>query len=513
MVSMGRESRANRMTGPAGLPSPRPAALGGFAGAALCALLSLSFIAWTPSGEARGLVGARAYAMVQAKPATNAQGESQKPDPATLPPATAEAAQLENGPDHARLSFELTHPVEASAFVMAKPNRVVIDLPRTNFALDPEIGMPVHKGTLASLGRGRHARRPTDPSGLIASYRFGLFAADKSRIVIDLGGPAKILRIAAEPGEAGKSRLVIELAKTDRAAFQTAASKALQQDGAEPPVKVPEAQAAAGKPADANLPVVVVDPGHGGVDSGAMADGLVEKNIVFAFAKELAAKLTASGRYKVVMTRDSDVYIPLGGRVKIAREAHAALFISVHADKIGSDTEIVSGATIYTRAERASDAEAARTAEKENQSDATAGVEGKEEPTEVSDILFDLTRRETRAYSHVFARTLVNYWKVAGRLNKNPERAAGFRVLAAPDVPSVLLELGYLSNTHDAKALASSEWRDTITGKVVAAVNAFFASTGPKSAATLPALPSGALPSGALPAGGDADAATASAAK
>jgi N-acetylmuramoyl-L-alanine amidase len=252
---------------------------------------------------------------------------------------------------------------------------------------------------------------------------------------------------------------------------------------------------------DANLPIIVVDPGHGGVDSGAMADGLVEKDIVFDFANELAAKLRATGHYKIVMTRDKDVYIPLSVRVKIARESHASLFISVHADKLTADTQAVSGATVYTRADRASDAEAARTAEKENQSDATAGVEGKEEPTDVSDILFDLTRRETRAYSHVFARTLVNYWKIAGRLNKNPERAAGFRVLAAPDVPSVLLELGYLSNAHDAKSLVSPEWRNATTDKVVAAVNAFFASTGTKSAGAVPALPGGL--------GGNADAATA----
>ena len=151
----------------------------------------------------------------------------------------------------------------------------------------------------------------------------------------------------------------------------------------------------------------------------------------------------------------------------------------------------VSGATVYTCSEHASDAEAARTAEKENQADAVAGVESKDEDDGVSDILFDLTRQETQTYSRVFARTLVNYWQVASRLNKNPERYAGFRVLKAPDVPSVLIELGYLSNAGDGTALTSTRWRDTTTGQVVAAIDAFFAAKGvlpEKSAAVQPAL-------------------------
>ncbi len=279
---------------------------------------------------------------------------------------------------------------------------------------------------------------------------------------------------------------------------------------AEAEPKAPPGLGKAAAEAQSNLPVVVVDPGHGGVDSGAMVDGLVEKDIVFDFAKELALKLKATGRYKVVMTRDSDVFIPLGGRVRIARDAHAALFVSIHADTIAADAASVSGATVYTMSDRASDAEAARTAEKENQSDATAGVEGKEEPSGVSDILFDLTRRETRAYSHVFARTLVNYWKVAGRLNKNPERAAGFRVLTASDVPSVLLELGYLSNVQDAKSLVSPDWRDATTGKVVAAINAFFNSRGTHVTATPSALPGAASSAAAAVAATALDAAPAS---
>ncbi|TAL84032.1 MAG: N-acetylmuramoyl-L-alanine amidase [Beijerinckiaceae bacterium] len=404
-------------------------------------------------------------------------------------PAVSDGVHLDDGGAHATLSFDLSHPVDASAFVLTHPDRVVVDLPEVAFRIDPEAGnaAPVHR-----RGRRHSHSHATGFSGLIHSFRFGLFAAGKSRIVINIAGPVRIIRAAAEPAAGdGKTKLVIELAKTDKASFEAAAHKAVLQAATEPEPKPADLSSA---DAAGNLPVVVVDPGHGGIDSGAIVNGLLEKNIVLAFGKELAAKLRATGRYKVVMTRDSDVFVPLGGRVRIARDAHAALFVSIHADTLASATS-VSGATIYTMSEHASDAEAARTAEKENQSDATAGVEGKSQPSRrVSDILLDLTRQETRAYSHVFARTLANYWKVAGRLNKNPERSAGFIVLTAPDVPSVLLELGYLSNVKDAKSLVSPEWRDATTSKVVAAVNAFFDSRGVTAAHP---IPPGSIPAAA----------------
>ena len=264
------------------------------------------------------------------------------------------------------------------------PNRVVIDLPEIDFRIDPQTGT-ANREVSSPPGR----RNRASGTGLIASYRFGLFAPGKSRIVIDLTEPARIVCAAAEPTQdGGPTRFVIELARTDRAAFQAAARKALLA-AADVEPKMPEpANDASGD----NRPVVVVDPGHGGLDSGAMIDGLVEKDIVFAFAKEVADKLRATGRYKVVMTRDSDIFIPLGGRVQIARDAHAALFVSIHADTLAAEAT-VSGATVYTMADKASDADAARTAEQENRSDATAGIEGQEETSGVNDILLDLTRQ------------------------------------------------------------------------------------------------------------------------
>ncbi len=392
--------------------------------------------------------------------ATHSLAENQAPvgpPAAVVGPAVATAVRVENGPDLAKLTFDLTRPVAATSFVLAAPDRIVVDLPGTDFRIDPRIG----------------AQKPVNGKALIASFRFGHFAPDKSRIVVDLAAPARIVQ-AQTVSDAAQPRLVIELAKTSRAAFETAAHDSLLAAEA---ATDDSARAAPVKQEKSALPLIVVDPGHGGVDSGAIVNGLVEKNIVFDFAKLLAAKLKASGHYKVIMTRDSDVFLSLAERVRIAQDSGAALFISIHADSI-SGAANVSGATVYTGSDHATDAEAARTAEKENQADAAAGVAAKDVTNGVSDILADLTRQETRAYSHVFARTLVNYWKVAGRLNKNPERAAGFRVLKAPDVPSVLIELGYLSNAKDAACLTSPAWRDRTSTRVAAAIDAFFALRG-----------------------------------
>jgi N-acetylmuramoyl-L-alanine amidase len=443
---------------------------------ALVLCILLAFFVTTGAGRAdgRGPVGARALA---------ASIEAAK---IKLAPAIASAVHLVDHADQAELSFDLTRPVDAHAFVLAAPDRIVIDLPEVDFRIDPRAGGATLQAHHRRSIRDRH--HSAGFSGLVASFRFGLFAPGRSRIVINLSGPARIQRVTTETGVGGQqSVLVITLTKSSRTAILAEVRKSRRIAAAEAiepkPAPIP---ATAASPSD--LPVVVVDPGHGGVDSGAIVNGLVEKNVVLAFAKMLAAKLTATGHYKVVMTRDSDVFIPLEGRVRIARNAHAALFVSIHADTI-ADAASVSGATIYTMSDRASDAEAARTAEKENQADATAGLEeGKKAPNRrVSDILFDLTRQETRAYSHVFARTLANYWKVVGRLNKNPERAAGFIVLTAPDVPSVLLELGYLSNVKDSRSLVSPAWRDETTSKVVAAINTFFDKVGTGNKTTAPA--------------------------
>jgi N-acetylmuramoyl-L-alanine amidase len=201
--------------------------------------------------------------------------------------------------------------------------------------------------------------------------------------------------------------------------------------------------------------------------------GEQEKAIVFEFARVLAEKIEAGGRLKAVLTRSEDVFVPLNERVRFAHLQNAALFLSIHADTLAEGH--VEGATVYTVANKASDAEAARIAEKENLADQAAGLESKAEVEQVGDILFDLTQRETRAYSTQFSRALIARWKEAGSLNKNPSRSASFVVLKSYDVPSALLELGYLSSEKDLARLTSPEWRDHAAGKTAEAIEAFFA--------------------------------------
>ncbi|MGH6837320.1 MAG: N-acetylmuramoyl-L-alanine amidase [Methylocella sp.] len=395
-------------------------------------------------------LGSRAYA------ATVQPGMGERP--------AASAAWIEQSGDRAKLIFELSAHLDATAFVLANPNRVIVDLPQTDFALDPETGK---------------VAAPRRKTGLIAAFRFGQLAPGKSRIVIDLAAPALVLSAACGKLESdGHARLVIELAKTDRRSFEAAVQRArIQLTALAQPKEAPKPEP------DSTKPVIILDPGHGGIDRGAMVHGLIEKELVFDFAKAVAAKLDAVGRFKVAMTRDDDSFVSLSERVRMARDRNAALFVSIHADTLSSAAD-VSGATVYTVSDRASDAEAARVAEKENQSDAAAGLDKTEDASDVSGILFDLTRRETRAYSQFFAHTLVNYWRVAGRLNKNPRRHAGFLVLKAPDVPSVLLELGYLSNEKDGLALTSARWRDKASSQVAEAIEAFFAARESSATAT-----------------------------
>jgi N-acetylmuramoyl-L-alanine amidase len=367
-------------------------------------------------------------------------------------PPVAVGVRLSQDATAAKLVFDLSRSVDASASALASPDRIVVDMREVNFQLDPSVGR------LAAL---------PDVS-LVKGFRFGLLAPGKSRIVIDLERAACPAGISARPIVEGEpaARLTIELKPCDPSAFA-----AIVRAPAVSPAGV--ASAAAQAP-----PVIVLDPGHGGVDSGAQGlHGVQEKTLVFDFCAELKRQLEATKRYSIVMTRDSDQYVDLGDRVDIARKANASLFISVHADTLSEDPN-VSGSTVYTVADRASDAEAARIAARENAADRSPRGGGRLENPDVADILFDLKRRETRTYAHIFSRGLVDNLRGASRLNHNPERSAGFVVLKAPEFPSVLVELGYLSNAQDVQSLASPEWRAKAAGAMVKAIDAFFAGPG-----------------------------------
>lgn len=388
--------------------------------------------------------------------------ESQSPQPMVAPAfPVASGVRVAGDDKQTRFILDLDRKIDVRAFTLADPYRVVVDIPQVTFDL------PAGTGT---AGRG-----------LIRAFRYGLVMPGGSRVVFDLTGPAKIEKAFVMDAANGQpSRLVVELAAVERSAFKIshAGDEKLQLR----PAIVADAGGAAvettgttgtGKTVDTR-PVIVIDPGHGGVDNGTQAStGEAEKTLVLDFAKALRDRIEKSGKFRVVMTRDDDTFIPLGDRVKIARANMASLFVSIHADALPKREGDAQGATVYTLSDRASDAEAEKLAEAENKADAIAGINLTEEPADVADILIELTQRETRAFSTRFARTLVKEMKSVARMHKRPLKSAGFKVLKAHDVPSVLVELGYVSNKDDLQHLVSESWRSRTVGSVAQAVDAF----------------------------------------
>jgi N-acetylmuramoyl-L-alanine amidase len=268
------------------------------------------------------------------------------------------------------------------------------------------------------------------------------------------------------------ARIVVDLVATDRETFmRTLAIENRARRPAEPKKSDRDASAKGGD----QRPLVMIDPGHGGIDNGTTApSGEHEKAIVLDFALMLRDKLEKSGKYRVAMTRSDDRFVPLAERVRMARAQQAALFISIHADALAKNEGAARGAAVYTLSETATDEEAARLAEAENKADAIGGVDLSAEANEVADILIDLAQRETKHFSVQFAKTLIGELKTSTRLHKHPMKSAGFRVLKAPDVPSVLVELGYVTSRQDLKLLTSEAWRARATDSIAHAVSAYF---------------------------------------
>ena len=352
-----------------------------------------------------------------------------------------------------RFVVDLDKTIDIRAFTLANPYRVVIDMPQVTFQLPAKAGL---------AGRG-----------LIKAFRFGLVMQGGSRMVLDLARPARIDKaFVLQAANEQPARLVLELAATDREAFMR--TTALNNRPPEAPLRPSERDD--GKPSNGDpRPVVVIDPGHGGIDNGTRApSGENEKALVLEFSLALRERIEKVGKYRVVMTRADDTFIPLAQRVQIARAAKASLFISIHADALVRRDSAAQGVTVYTVSERASDPAAARLAEAENRADVIAGLDLSSEPADVADILIDLARRETKTFSVQFARALIAEMRAAAKLHQNPLKSAGFRVLKAPDVPSVLVELGFVTNKDDVRALTSEAWRGRAADAVVQAIDAFF---------------------------------------
>jgi N-acetylmuramoyl-L-alanine amidase len=365
------------------------------------------------------------------------------------------ATEVRLGGDEAltRMVVDFDQKIDLRTFTLANPYRVIIDLPQVVFRFPPNTG---------ESGRG-----------LIKAFRYGLMMTGGSRIVIDLTRPARVEKsFVLDAGNDQPARVVLDLAAVDRDTFLR--SVALENHPPEPPAVATPPPKDDARQSDPR-PVIVLDPGHGGIDNGTKAaSGEMEKTIVLAFALLLRDKIEKAGKYRVAMTRSDDTFVALADRVQFARAQQAALFISIHADALPRNEGDAQGASVYTLSETASDSEAARLAETENRADVIAGVDLSHEPNDVADILIDLAQRETKTFSVQLARGLIDSMRTVTRLHKNTLKSAGFRVLKAPDVPSVLIELGYVSNRQDIKSLTSADWRDHTADSVAQAIDRFF---------------------------------------
>lgn len=388
-----------------------------------------------------------------------ARGAPQPPPPGSLPVGGRSAgpapvvmsARIGEQADRTRLVLEVSDPVHLRAFGLANPNRVVLDLPEVAWRMG---AAPV-------------------PRGLIKSYRYGMFRAGNSRMVIDLNRPARIADTLVIPPTAGLGyRIVIDLFPATQTAFESDAGWPADLKAREAEAER-RAQVATG-PRGAGKKVVVIDPGHGGIDSGTNGvNGLAEKDLVLAEGLLLAKELRARG-FTVFMTRDKDGYVPLRDRVAFGRAHRADLLISLHADS-NPDTS-VTGLSIYTLNDGRSDREAAALAKRENQSDIIAGVDLSGGNSPVAPILIDLAQRDTINKSARFAKgALAELAGATDILARSPHRSASLAVLVAPDVPAVLIELGYLSNRNDAAQMKTENWRTGVAGAIATAVVRHFA--------------------------------------
>lgn len=363
-------------------------------------------------------------------------------------------ARVVGDSNRTRFVADLTDVADAAVFTLADPYRIVVDMSEVGFRLPETAGQ--------------------DGRGLFSAFRYGLISPGKSRIVLDVTGPVKVDKsFVVAPAEDQPARLVIDVVPTSRESFLEANRAYRDSLSVEGAAKRDRALVAAGKGANQG-PTIILDPGHGGIDTGAKGrGGGVEKDLTLAFSQVLGEKLKATGRYNVLFTRTDDSFVALGDRVAIARENDADLFVSIHANSFRGRS--IRGAIVYTVSDGASDKMAAEIAASENQADVLSGIDiAEEDSNEVMDILLDLTRRETRNFGTVFARNLVNELKTATPMFKVPHQQAGFKVLEAPDVPSAMIELGFVSNAEDEKLLKSEAWRDKTATSVVRAIDDFF---------------------------------------
>lgn len=388
------------------------------------------------------------------RPSVSADADRSDDDAARPAEATASrATAIEISADRrtTTIVIALTAPVNVAAFTLADPYRVIIDVANLGFQLPS--GLPTR--------------------GLVTGIRYGLLEPGRSRVVMDVSGPVKILRAEAVPAlTSSGAQIIVTLESTDRAKFLAA----LQPQEQPATVAVPEKPRTSGD----GKPVVVIDPGHGGLDPGALGqNGIREKDLTLAVARQVRAMLAAKGRVDVRLTRRGDEFISLDQRVVYSQQAGASLFVSIHADSVGDMglAQAVRGASVYTLSGEASSKQAKLLAEKENAADLRAGLTAAVGAggDQIKSILYDLMNRETQNFSSEIRSLLVANLKRSVAIAKEPARSAAFKVLQQAHSPSVLIELGYLSHTEDAALLQSPEWQKQVAGSIVAAIEQYFA--------------------------------------
>lgn len=390
-----------------------------------------------------------------------AQSETALDDPrggiSTLPEVVD--ARVTATPERARLIIDLTSTTEFAVVSIAAPDRIAVDVRSTGSL----IGVPADVAG----------------SGIVSSFAVELVEPGRVRTTLALAAAAQVQQAVMLDAVADQpARLVVDLISDTpenfaaKAAADLAASAAIQNvpiEAIAPPVE------AGSTPADGSTvrPLIVIDPGHGGIDNGASApNGVHEKNIVLAYALDLQKQLIDTGRYDVALTREDDTYLTLDQRVALARGNRADLFISLHADSFQQSE--IRGASVFTRDEKASDILDKILAENENRADIVAGYIRPDIQPAVVDILVDLMRRETRKSSYIAAQALIQELAPSVALRRFPVRQADFFVLQAPEVPSVLIELGFLSNASDIANLQKPEFRTRMVEALGRGVDAYF---------------------------------------